>query len=359
VGGHRGLFYHFVDGRRGLRAYDSELSTIDTALLMAGVLSAQVYFDRDDDVERRIRTVSDSLYRRVEWDWASSPRAPPLLSMGWTPEQGFIEADWSGYNEAMILYVLALGSPTHAIDPRSWQEWTRTYRWDGDGESAHVSFGPLFGHQYSHVWIDFRGIQDAYMRSKGSDYFVNSVRATHANRDHCIANPRGWKGYGGLVWGLTASDGPVPGQPGAVDGAGFRSYWARGAGPGGFEDDGTIAPTAAGGSVAFAPEVSIPTLMHLRERFGDRIYGPHGFKDAFNLSYAAEAGGEGWFDDQHLAIDQGPILLMVENYRSGFVWDLLKRSPYVADGLRKAGFTGGWLDATNATLAAIARPGPR
>jgi hypothetical protein len=354
--GHRGLFYHFVDGRRGLRAYDSEVSTIDTALLMAGVLSAQAYFDRDDRVERSIRKIADRLYRRVDWAWASSPRPLPLLSMGWTPESGFIDVDWSGYNEAMILYVLALGSPTHAIDPRSWEAWTRSYSWHAGGDTEQVVFGPLFGHQYSHVWIDFRGIQDAYMRSKGSDYFVNSVRATHANRDYCIANPRGWKGYGELVWGLTASDGPVQGRPGIVDGAGFHSYWARGAGPGSAADDGTIAPTAAGGSIAFAPEVTIPTLMHLRVRFGERIYGKYGFKDAFNLSYPANSGGEGWFDDQYLAIDQGPILLMVENYRSGFVWDLLKRSPYVADGLRKAGFSGGWLDAT---LARVTSPRSR
>jgi hypothetical protein len=357
VGGYQGLYYHFVDFRQGLRAWDSELSTIDTALLMAGVLSAQVYFDRDDAVERSIRELSDRLYRRVDWAWASSRRAPPLLSMGWTPEDGFIEADWSGYNEGMILYVLALGSPTHAIDSRAWEQWTHSYRWEGDRDSAQVAFGPLFGHQYSHVWIDFRRIQDAYMKSKGSDYFVNSVRATYANRDYCIANPRGWKGYGTLVWGLTASDGPFPGRPGAADGAGFHSYWARGAGSGGAADDGTIAPTAVGGSVPFAPEVTIPTLMHLRERFGDRIYGKYGFKDAFNLSYPAQGGGEGWFDDQYLAIDSGPILLMVENYRSGFLWDLMKRSPYFASGLRKAGFTGGWLDRIGAAVApAIAAP---
>ena len=359
VGGDHGLFYHFVDCRQGLRAWDSELSTIDTALLMAGVLSAQVYFDRDDPVERSIREASDRLYRRVDWAWATSRRSPPLLSMGWTPEGGFVGADWSGYNEAMILYVLALGSPTHAVDARAWEEWTRSYRWAGDQDAAQVAFGPLFGHQYSHVWIDFRGIRDAYMRTKGSDYFANSVRATYANRDYCIANPGRWKGYGELVWGLTASDGPFPGQPGAVDGAGFHSYWARGAAPGGAADDGTIAPTAAGGSVPFAPEVTIPTLMHLRERFGERIYGKYGFKDAFNLSYPAASGGEGWFDDQYLAIDSGPILLMIENYRSGFAWELMKRSPYVASGLRKAGFAGGWLDGVGGTLVRASAPGAR
>ena len=309
VAGHSGLFYHFLDGHDGLRFEGSELSTIDTALLMAGVLSAQVYFDRDDEVERSIRLLCDRLYRRVDWAWASSPRHGPLLSMGWTPEQGFIEADWRGYNEGMILYILALGSPTHPIDPRAWEEWTRSYSWDGGHGAPHVTFGPLFGHQYSHVWIDFRGIQDSYMRSKGSDYFVNSTRATYANRAYCIANPGGWKGYGELVWGLTASDGPLDGACGSGTGATrFHAYWARGAGPGAPTDDGTIAPTAAGGSVPFAPEVAIPTLMHMRERFGDRLYGQYGFKDAFNLSYPAQSGsGEGWFDDQYLAIDQGPI----------------------------------------------------
>jgi hypothetical protein len=359
VGGHRGLYYHFVDSRSGARAWDSELSTIDTALLMAGVLSAQVYFDRDDPVERSIRELSDQLYRRVDWAWATSRRAPPLISMGWTPEGGFLGADWSGYNEAMILYVLALGSPTHPIDARAWEEWTRSYRWEGEREAAQLAFGPMFGHQYSHVWIDFRRIQDAYMRSKGSDYFQNSVRATHANRDYCIANPRKWKGYDALVWGLTASDGPHPGKPGAADEAGFHSYWARGAGGEGAADDGTIAPTAAGGSVPFAPELAIPTLMHFRERFGDRVYGQYGFKDAFNLSYGAHAGGEGWFDDQYLAIDSGPILLMAENYRSGLVWELMKKSPYVASGLRKAGFTGGWLDGSGAAPAQAPVPALR
>jgi hypothetical protein len=359
VGGHRGLFYHFIDGRRGLRAWDSELSTIDTALLMAGVLSAQVYFDRDDATERSIRERADQLYRRVDWAWAASPRAPALLGMGWTPESGFLESDWAGYNEGMILYVLALGSPTHPVDARAWEEWTRSYRWEGERDAAHVSFGPMFGHQYSHVWIDFRRIQDSYMRSKGSDYFANSVRATLANREYCIANPRGWKGYGELVWGLTASDGPFQGKPGAADDAGFHSYWARGAAPGGAADDGTIAPTAVGGSVPFAPEVTIPTLMHLRERFGDRVYGKYGFTDAFNLSYRAQSGGDGWFDDQYLAIDSGPILLMIENYRSGLVWELMRRSPYVAKGLRKAGFTGGWLDGTGSPVVPASQPAVR
>lgn len=346
--GSHGFYYHFLDAREGVRADESELSTIDTALLMAGVLSAQTYFDRDVATERAIRELADSLYRRVDWTWAYSRHRKPLLSIGWTPEEGFIGYDWSGYSEGMLLYVLALGSPTHPIDPRAWDQWTKTYRWESFHGPPHVTFGPLFGHQYSHVWIDFRGIQDRYMRAKQSDYFVNSVRATYANRAYCIANPGRWSGYDELVWGVTASDGPGPSAgagPGAARGPRrFRGYWARGAGPDGARDDGTIAPTAAGGSVPFAPEVAIPTLMHLRDRFGARLYGEYGFRDAFNLSCAGKSG-EGWFDRDYLAIDQGPILLMIENFRTGFVWELMKKSPYVTAGLRNAGFTGGWLQA--------------
>jgi hypothetical protein len=347
VSGHSGLYYHFLDARDGVRAYASELSTIDTALLMAGVLSSQAYFDGQDETEQAIRALADKLYRRVDWASAYSPKNRPLLSLGWTPEEGFIDYDWSGYSEGMLLYVLALGSPTHPIEQQAWEQWTRSYRWESSFGPPHVTFGPMFGHQYSHVWIDFRGIQDGYMRSKGSDYFTNSVRATHANRAYCIANPGRWKGYGELVWGVTASDGP----PGPKDGgaAPFRGYWARGVSADAAADDGTIAPTAVGGSVPFAPEVTIPTLMGFRERFGDRLYGKYGFKDAFNLSHPSPPGAPpGWFDEQYLAIDQGPILLMIENYRSGFVWELLKKSPYVTAGLRKAGFSGGWLDSPSA-----------
>ncbi len=354
VSGYNGLFYHFLDPR-GLRTDRySELSTIDTALLMAGVLSAQVYFDREEPTELAIRGLADRLYQRVDWAWASSPRRSPLLSMGWSPEEGFIEADWNGYNEGMILYLLALGSPTHPVEPRAWEAWTTSYGWADAPGTSHVTFGPLFGHQYSHVWIDFRGIQDPYMKAKASDYFANSARATYANRAHCIANPGKWKGYGDLVWGLTASDGP-PERPQVLpdqSAVPFHGYWARGAAPGGAADDGTIAPTAAGGSVPFAPEVAIPTLMHFRQLFGAKIYGEYGFKDAFNLSYPATSPEpEGWFDDQHLSIDQGPILLMVENFRTGFVWDLLKRSPYLQAGLRQAGFGGGWLDPAASVVA--------
>jgi hypothetical protein len=370
VSGHRGFFYHFLDARRGVRSDQSELSTIDTALLMAGVLSSQAYFDRDDATERSIRLLADRLYRRVDWAWASSPRSAPLLSIGWTPEQGFMGYDWRGYSEGMLLYVLALGSPTHSVHPRAWEDWTHSYRWESSWGPPHVTFGPLFGHQYSHAWIDFRGIQDQYMRARGSDYFANSVAATYANRAYCVANPGRWNGYGDLVWGVTASDGPLGGADSPLGDSDapprsrmrFRGYSARAVGPDASWDDGTIAPTAAGGSVAFAPEIAIPTLVHFHERFGDRVYGAYGFKDAFNLSFPGAAGGApGWFDDAYLGIDQGAILVMVENYRTRFVWELMKKSPYIADGLRKAGFRGGWLGSGDgpALASARARPPPR
>jgi hypothetical protein len=335
--GYKGFFYHFLDAHTGLRWPGSELSTVDTALLMAGVLSSQAFFTQDTKEEVAIRNLADQLYRRVDWPWATSQPRPPLLSMGWTPEHGFLDSDWRGYNEAMILYILALGSPTHPIPPSAWPAWTQTYRWNADDGFPRVAFGPLFGHQYSHVWVDFRKIQDAYMREKGIDYFINSIRATYANRAYCVANPAKWVGYDAKVWGLTASDGP-----GQTVAGPFRSYWARGADADN-HDDGTIAVTAAGGSVPFAPELTIPTLDHFHSQFGQQLYGKYGFKDAFNLSFSAGAN-KGWFDDDYVAIDQGPILLMIENFRSDHVWRLMRTSECIRTGLMRSGFTGGWLD---------------
>ncbi len=343
--GYKGFYYHFVDSKTAARASSSELSTVDTALLMAGVLSSQGFFVGRSKDEAAIRYLADELYRRVDWAWATSRAKPPLLSMGWTPEQGPLEYDWQGYNEAMILYILALGSPTHPIPTEAWPAWTETYRWDDSDGFPRVAFDPLFGHQYSHVWIDFRKIQDAYMRGKGIDYFINSTRATYANRAYCVANPAKWAGYDAKVWGLTASDGPGDSPAGP-----FRSYWARGAGPDN-RDDGTIAVTAAGGSVPFAPELTIPTLAHFQAQFGERLYGKYGFKDAFNLSFSA-GNTQGWFSDDYVAIDQGPILLMIENYRSDHVWRLTRSSEYIRTGLARAGFAGGWLDVTSQAEAA-------
>jgi hypothetical protein len=337
--GYQGFFYHFLDMQTGERFKQVELSTIDTVLMLGGVLSCQTYFDRDSAEEREIRQLADDLYKRVNWPWFQVRK--PVLSMGWHPESGFIPSDWKGYNEAMLLYVLALASPTHPIEPDAWNAWTQTYDWMNYREQEHVNFAPLFGHQYSHLWIDFRGIQDDYMRSKGIDYFENSRRATLANRAYCVANPMKWKNYGPNVWGLTACDGPKD-TTWVSDGTTrqFFSYRARGASGREEVDDGTLTPTAAGGSVPFAPEVCIPALRAMKSRYGDRLYGQYGFYDAFNPSFPPN----GWFDVDYLGIDQGPILLMIENHRSGFLWKLMQKNPYIQTGLRKAGFKGGWLD---------------
>jgi hypothetical protein len=349
--GYRGFFYHFLDMNTGHRFERVELSTIDTALLMAGVLFCQEYFGGASPTEAEIRALADSLYYRVEWTWPVNN--PGRISMGWHPETGPIEYEWHGYDEAMILMILALGSPTHPVGPEFWSTYTSTNRWGTFHGQAHTGFAPLFGHQYSHIFIDFRGILDDYARSRGIDYFENSRRATLAQRQYAIANPTGWRGYGADVWGLTASDGPVDTVL-VVNGAQrrFFTYAARGASHTEIRDDGTIAPTAAGGSIPFAPEYTLRALRTMRERY-PQLWGQYGFLDAFNptfqftgmrLGHGAVVAGVGWFDSDYLGIDQGPILLMAENYRSGLIWEHLRRNPHIVRGLRRAGFSGGWLD---------------
>ncbi|HEX9108900.1 MAG TPA: glucoamylase family protein [Longimicrobiales bacterium] len=346
--GYHGFFYHMLDLRTGKRFEKVELSTIDSALLFAGMLFDREYFDQPDSDEVRIRALADSIYFRADWQWFA-PR-PPLVAMDWKPEVGYHPADWRGYNEAMIMYVLALGSPTHPIAPAAWDTWTSTYQWGTYAGQEHVGFAPLFGHQFSHVWIDFRGIQDAYMRGKGIDYFENSRRATLAQRAYAQANPMGWKDYGDDIWGLTAGDGPADGTF-TIDGRArtFFTYSARGADFTEQRDDGTITPEGAGGSMPFAPEVVIPALMAMKARYGTDLYSTYGFVDGFNPTftvtptYGRVVQGKGWVDTQYVGIDQGPLLAMVENYRSGLVWKYMRKSPYIRKGLQRAGFTGGWL----------------
>jgi hypothetical protein len=309
--GYRGFYYHFLDMQTGKRFKDVELSTIDTSLLIAGALFCQMYFDHDNAAENDIRAVADQLYRRIEWDWAVA--RTPLESMGWTPEKGMHGWDWRGYNEAMIVYILGLGSPTHPLPDGAFQAYASTYRWADFYGQHYVAFAPLFGHQYTQVWIDFRNIRD----SLGIDYFDNSRKATIAQRAYAMDH-----GYAENVWGLTACDGP--GDFGTVHG-----YWARGATEGDIRDDGTIAPTAAISSMPFTPEISIAALKKFRSMPG--LYGEHGFVDAFNVPL-------NWIDKDSLGIDQGPIVAMIENYRSGFVWRVMMRNPYVVQGLKRAGF---------------------
>ncbi len=343
IAGYHGFFYHFLTLDKAVRYKDVELSSIDTGLLMAGILSSMSYFNSDNEVEKSIRVVSDSLYRRVDWNWMLNDSL--RLWMGWHPESGFIPAEWKGYNEAMVLLIMAIGSPTHSISGHAWQKWCTTYPWDNFQGQTNIQFDPLFGHQYSHVWIDFRGIQDEYMKSKGIDYFENSKRATLSNRAYCIENPLKEKGYSEWCWGLTACDGPAS-KTMEVDGMkrDFFDYRARGACSYHIVDDGTIAPTAAGGSYAFNPEICDHTLKYMWETYEQDLVGEYGFKDAFNLTYLTSDTPKGWFDVDYLGIDQGPILLMIENQRTGLLWNVMKRNPYILAGLRRAGFSGGWLE---------------
>jgi hypothetical protein len=356
--GFHGFYYHFLNMKTGKReARWVELSSVDTTLLLGGVLFTQSYYDRPTAKEKEIRELADAIYRRVEWTWMQ-PRAP-LISMGWTPGGQFIPHDWQGYDEGMLVYVLALGSPTHPISDDAWSAWAKTYprTWGEFQGKTFLNFAPMFGHQYSHVWIDFRGIRDAWSREHNLDYFDNSRLATYTQRAYAIANPGRWTGYGENVWGLTASNGPGDIVVKSDDGTTrkFHGYIARGAGFDEIVDDGTIVPTAAGGSIAFAPEIVVPALMEMKTRYGHAIYNQYGFVDAFNLSFegkvAPQTGrivpGLGWTDTKQLGIDQGPIVLMIENWRSDFVWSVMRKNPYIRKGLERAGFTGGWLDEAN------------
>jgi len=342
--GYRGLFYHFVTIPDGTRAVNCELSTIDTALLMAGVLACQTYFDRRNATERLIRQTADSLYRRVDWTWTAEGKEG--ITFGWTPENGANRESWHGYNEAMIMYILALGSPTHPVQPSVWDYWTSTYVWAKYYDWEFVSFGPLFGHQYSHCWVDFRGIADRYMRGKGIDYAENSRRATYSHQAYGAQNPRGFRGYSKEIWGVTPCDGPGD-TIFVVDGKErrFIGYGGRGVSFDWALDDGTLAPTGPGSSVAFAPEICVPALKALRTQY-PHLWSEFGFFDAFNPTFVTpRTGPGGWVDHDYLGIDQGPIAIMIENLRNGFVWNLMKQNAYIVQGLKRAGFTGGWLEA--------------
>ena len=338
--GHHGFYYHFLEMTTGRRAGLCELSTVDTGFLLAGMLAAAAFFDHDSEDEREIRTLADALYRRADWPWACNGGA--TVTHGWKPESGFLSYRWEGYDEAILLYVLGLGSPTHPLPAESYAAWASTYQWKEIYGYEFVYGGALFIHQFSHIWVDFRGIQDAFAREKGIDYCENSRRATYIQREYAIRNPLEFAGYGEYFWGLTASDGPGW-TTRNIDGIerSFFDYVARGVpyGP----DDGTIAPWAVVASLPFAPEIVLPTLQHLQDVY-PQITGTFCSRCSFNLSFPKEADGTtGWTSPYHFGINLGPVVLMCENYRSDFLWRLMRACPYVVTGLRRAGFRGGWL----------------
>ncbi|MEO7218867.1 MAG: glucoamylase family protein [Gemmatimonadaceae bacterium] len=338
--GYKGFYYHFLDMADGRRAGTCELSTIDTAFLLAGMLTAAAYFSGTATDEREIVDLAGELYRRADWNWARNGGL--TVTHGWKPESGFLPYRWKGYDEALFLYLLGLGSPTHPLPRQSYAEWASTYEWREVGGQEYLYSGPLFTHQISHLWIDFRGIQDDYMRGKKIDYFENSRRATLAQQQYAIENPLEFDGYGAKCWGITAGDGPGPVTHTIKEKERhFFGYMARGVPDG--PDDGTIAPWAVVASLPFAPEIVIPTLDYF-EKLKLRTDNPYGFKDSFNPTFAERSDlSHAWVSPFHYGLRQGPIVLMIENYRSGLLWHLMRQCPYLVDGLRRAGFQGGWL----------------
>jgi hypothetical protein len=334
VTGYKGFYYHFLKMDTGIREWNCELSSVDTGLLMMGVIFARNYYNLDTVVESQIRFLAAKMLDRIDWNFMILPASnkyPYTISMGWEPEHGFSEMGWLGYNEALFLYILAAGSGMNDAE-RSYNSWLKTYKWDTPYKGlSHVAFPPLFGHQFSQAFIDFRGIADSYMREKGIDYFENSRLATYVQRQYAIDNPKGWVGYDSLCWGVTASDGPS--EKYNFGDKIFLGYAGRGtSGPDyNYFDDGTIAPYAALSSLPFAPEIVFPTIESLSKKYGDRLWGKYGYYDAFNLT-------ANWVDNDFLGIDEGPMLIMIENFRTGLVWNYVMKDPIIQKGLNRLGY---------------------
>lgn len=305
----RGWFFHFVNLRTGAREWQSELSSIDTALLLAGVLTARRCFESDPEIVR----YADAIYRRVDFQWMLAGD-PHLLSHGWKPESGFLKSRWDHYCELMILYLLGIGSPAYPIPAESWQAWSRpvmTFQ-----EFTYISGpDPLFVHQYSHAWIDFRGRRESTPTK--TDWFENSVIATRAHRAFCLSLSSDFPGFAENVWGITASDSQ-------------KGYVAWGGPPRHRDIDGTVVPAAAAGSLMLTPDITLPALREMRRKFGDRIYGRYGFADAFHPT-------SGWVNPDVIGIDLGITLLSAENLRSGRVWTWFMKNPEVTTALDRAG----------------------
>jgi hypothetical protein len=337
--GHNGFFYHFLDMNSGARFRQTELSSVDSTILLMGALFAGQFYDRDEASEREIRRLANALYERADWNFFRND-GRKAISMGWHPEDGLIPASWVGFDEGMFVNILALGSPTHPAPADLWQQWTAPYPnfWRGQGATRRIAFAPAFGNQYSQIFIDFRGIRDSVMRKAGFDYFENSRREAYANRAYCAANPMGWRGYSKSIWGLSACDGPGDFElPYRGLKRTFFGYSARG-------------PVNALGSLPFAPEIVIPCADAMRRQPG--LFDRYGFKDSFNPSFTyvdlkvatgSVDARHGWVAKDYLGLDQGPILLQAANYRDDFVWRYMRAIPAIRRGLARAEFRGGWL----------------
>ena len=334
VTGYKGFYYHFLRMNTGTREWNCELSSIDTGLLMMGIIFARNYYSSDNEIEKQIRSLAAFLLNRIDWDFmkiTDSGKFANTISMGWSPEKGLHDIGWIGYNEALFLYVLAAGSGMNDVET-SYNSWLKNYKWDTPYEGmSHVAFPPLFGHQFSQAFIDYRGLVDSYMKEKGIDYFENSRRATYVQRQYAIDNPHNWLGYDSLCWGVTASDGPT--EKYNFEDKVFLGYAGRGtSGPlFNYFDDGTIAPYASLSSLPFAPEIVLPTIESMLEKYGNKIWGKYGFYDSFNPT-------ANWVNDDFIGIDQGPMLIMIENFRTGLVWNYVMKDPIIQKGLNKLGY---------------------
>lgn len=341
--GYKGFYYHFLDIKTGKRAWESELSTVDTTILLMGILGARYYFTEANKQETEIRETADFLYNRVDWQWATNGK--DTITHGWKPESGFIKYRWNNkYSEAHIVYLLALGSPTFPIAASGYKKWIETFEWKKFYDIECIYAGPLFIHQMSQIWIDFKGIMDDENRKVGIDYFENSRRATLVQQQYAIENPLGFSGYSKNGWGFTASDGPGP-VTRIIQGETktFYDYVARGIpyGP----DDGTISPWAVAASLPFAPEVVLPTLRHAIEKLDLKKHYNYGFDASYNPTFPEKSTRpKGWVSPWQFGLNQGPVILMIENYRTSLIWNILRKSPQIITGLKKAGFKGGWLD---------------
>ena len=347
VTGYKGFYYHFLEMKDGRRAGGCELSTVDSAFLLAGMLAAGTFFDADAPAEREIRESADSLYRRADWQWALY--GVPCDANGWptrtvedvtiihggTPENGFISYRYQGYDESLLMHVLGLGSTTFALPAECYLAWQKSFNWRKQYAIEYLHEGPLFIHQLSHCWLDLRGIVDEFMQAKGLDYFENSRHAVRVQQRYAEENPQKFRGYGPL-WGVSASDGPGPTTK-AIDNVSrvFWMYEARGAPDG--PDDGTLSPGAVAASLPFAPELVIDTLRELVRAYPN-LRSEYGLRASLNPTFGD------WVSPLNYGLDQGPIVMMIENHRTGLLWNLMRRCPYFWRGLKKAGFARGWLE---------------
>lgn len=337
--GYKGLYYHFLDMQSGRRAHKCELSTIDTAMLLAGVIVAGEYFGRSNTQEKEIRALGKHLFERVEWNWTLDKNGE--VNQSWKPGQGFKRADWEGYTEALVMYAMGAASRSYPWPNTPYRKDAEGYRWMHNAGLEWIHASPLFIHLFPQAWIDLRGLDDGYVRKHAEiDYFENTRRAITVQREYAKLNPHGFIGYGEDIWGLSACNGP-DGQRKTRDGRTLKclGYAARGVPHG--PDDGTLVPWAATACLAHAPDAAVAGLHAMLGTY-PRALRDGRFVGAINPSLPGD-GPEGWIAPACFGIDQGLVVMMIENARSGLVWELTRCSPVFKNGLKALGFKGGWL----------------